>query len=108
MRTALLVATTALYGGLLFSAQDPAIRRLDRSSITPNQIDQTVLRLMSAAEVAGAGISIFNNGRVVYSKAYGFRDLPKKAPLTENSVFTGASLSKAAFAYMVMQLVDAK
>jgi CubicO group peptidase (beta-lactamase class C family) len=108
MRTALLVATAALYGGLLFSAQGPAIRRLDRSSITPNQIDQTVVRLMSAAEVSGVGISIFNNGRVVYSKAYGFRDLPKKAPLTENSVFTGASLSKAAFAYMVMQMVNSK
>jgi CubicO group peptidase (beta-lactamase class C family) len=79
MRTALLVGLAALYGGLLLSAQGPAIRRLDGSGITPNQIDQTVLRLMSAADVTGVGISIFNNGRVVYSKAYGFRDLPKGA-----------------------------
>lgn len=43
---------------------------------------------------------------MAYTKAYGFRDAPKHLPLTENSVFGGASLTKAAFAYMVMQLVD--
>ena len=66
MRTAILVATDRPYGSLLFSGQSPAIRRLDGSGITPNQIDQTVVRLMSAAKVAGVGISTLQgSGRVL-------------------------------------------
>ncbi len=61
---------------------------------------------MHAAEVTGAGISIFNHGRVAYQKAYGFRDIEKKLPLTADSVMAGASFTKVAFAYLVMQLVE--
>jgi CubicO group peptidase (beta-lactamase class C family) len=60
---------------------------------------------MRAAEVTGIGITIFNSGRIAYSKTYGLRDVEKQLPLTEDSVMSGASLSKAVFAYLVMQLV---
>src|SRR5262249_34145095 len=36
----------------------------------------------------------------------GMRDTERRLPLTTGSVMTAASLSKAAFAYLVMQLVD--
>ncbi|HXP86153.1 MAG TPA: serine hydrolase domain-containing protein [Bryobacteraceae bacterium] len=63
-------------------------------------------RLMRAAEVTGLGITIFKGGKVAYQKAYGFRDREKMLPLTQNSVMTGASLTKVAFGYLVMQLAD--
>jgi len=63
---------------------------------------------MHAAEVTGVGLAIFDQGKVVYAKAYGVRDKEKNLPLTEDSVMTAASFSKVAFAYMVMQLVDEK
>ncbi len=87
-------------------ARGPAIKRLDGSTITPAEIGQTVLRLMSAAEVTGVGIAIFSNGEIVYEKGYGFRDKEHNLPLTPDSVMSAASFSKVAFAYMVMQLVD--
>jgi CubicO group peptidase (beta-lactamase class C family) len=61
---------------------------------------------MKAAEVTGAGIAIFNNGRLAYLKAYGFRDTQKNLPLTVDSVMSAASFSKVAFGYLVMKLVD--
>jgi len=79
---------------------------LDGSAITASDIDGTVLRLMHAAKVTGTGIAIFNDGKIAYLKAYGFRDKEKKLPLTPDSVMSGASLTKVAFAYMVMQLVQ--
>src|SRR6516225_2360011 len=82
------------------------IKRLDNTQITRAQIDATVTRLMTAAEVPGAAISIFHNGKVVFEQAYGFRDTEKKLPLTKDSVLAAASFSKAAFAYLVMQLVE--
>ena len=82
--------------------------RLDGSSITPAEIDATVTRLIRAAEVTGVSVAIFNGGKIVYLKAYGVRDKEKNLALTEDSVMTAASFSKAAFAYMVMQLIDDK
>jgi CubicO group peptidase (beta-lactamase class C family) len=52
------------------------------------------------------GVSILNHGKVVFSKTYGFLNVQKKLPLTEDSVMGGASFTKVAFAYLVMQLVD--
>ena len=107
-RTLLLLAITALLGTLTATAAEPNIKRLDASSITPAEIDATVTRLMHAAEVTGVGLAIFNDGRIAYLKAYGVRDKEKNLPLTEDSVMAAASFSKVAFAYMVMQLIDAK
>src|ERR1700674_114333 len=82
------------------------IKRLDGSAISAIEIDQTMLRLMHAAKVTGAGIAILNDGKIAYLKTYGFRDLKKSRPLTPDSVMSAASFTKVAFAYMVMQLVQ--
>lgn len=84
---------------------NPSIKRLDGSTITTQQIDATVTHLLAAGHVTGAGIAIFNHRKVAYLQAYGFRDTEKKLSLTPDSVMTSASLSKAAFATLVMLLV---
>ena len=61
-------------------AAEPAIKRLDGSTITPAQIDESVTRLMRAAEVTGAGIAIFNPHSVQFLKAYGFREKERNLP----------------------------
>jgi CubicO group peptidase (beta-lactamase class C family) len=90
------------------SPNSSAVKRLDGSTIPASEIDATVTRLIAAAKIPGAGIAILNNQNVVYRKAYGYRDKEKSLPFTEDSVMTAASLTKAAFAYMVMQLVQEK
>ena len=105
MKQVLLLVTIMLPAGLLLAAE-PGIKRLDGSTITTAQIDQTVTRLMRAAEVTGVGLAIFDRHTVRYLKAYGFRDKEKALPLTPDSVMSAASFTKVAFAYMVMELVD--
>ena len=85
-------------------AQQLPVTRLAGSKISPAQIDASVKHWMEVAQVPGAGIAVFNNGKIVYLKAYGIRDQQKR-PLTPDSVMTAASLSKAAFATTIMQLV---
>lgn len=92
----LLVASFAL-------ATDPPVRRWDGSTIMPAQIDETVNRLMSGAQVTGAGIAILNDGNLVYVKSYGFRDKAKTLALTPDSVMSAASFTKVV---LVMRLVD--
>jgi len=81
-------------------------KRLDGSAITAKQIDETMTRVMKAAEVPGVGLAILNGGKVLYLKGYGLRDKEKNLPMTPETVMSAASFSKVAFADLVMQLVD--
>jgi CubicO group peptidase (beta-lactamase class C family) len=74
--------------------------------IEPVAIDATVTNLMAAEQVPGLGVALIRGGRVTFVKAYGQRNLEQKLPLTADTVMYGASLTKATFAYLVMQLVD--
>lgn len=107
MRRMAQVATAlAWLGTVVALAGQPPVARPDGSTVTPSQIDQTVNQLMQRARVTGAGIAIFSGGKIGYLKAYGVRDAEQGLPLTVNSVMTSASLSKAAFATVVMRLVQ--
>ncbi len=101
------LACALLFGGIA-NAQQSAVKRLDGSTISAAEIDSTVKRLMHVAEVTGSGIALFNDGKVAYAKGYGLRDLEKGLAFMPDTVVTAASLTKSAFAFMVMQLVQEK
>ncbi len=84
----------------------PVFRRLDGKSLTPRQIDAEAAALMAKGRVPGLALALIQDGRPVYVKAYGLRNVETQAPLATDTVMYGASLTKMAFAYMVMQLVD--
>lgn len=85
---------------------EPVIHRLDDSSLTPRQIDREVEGLMAKGRVPGLALALIQDGQPVYVKAYGLRSVETKKPLETGTVMYGASLTKMAFAYMVLQLVD--
>ena len=91
---------------LLAVGQQLSVTRLDGSTISVAEVDAAMTRLLKAAEVTGAGIAVFHNGKLQFLKAYGFRDKEKNLPLTADSVMSAASISKVAFAYLAMELVD--
>lgn len=101
----LCAALTIGAGFVSLFALQPSVTRLDGSKISPSQIDTVVTSFMGAAHVTGAGIAIFNDGRVAYLKTYGVRNKEKHLALTPDSVMTAASLTKPAFATLVMQFV---
>ena len=107
-RTSLLFVALLCAGcvGSLRAQNVEHIKRLDGTTITPIELDATVSRLMASAEVPGVALAIFHDGKTVYLKAYGVRDVETKRTLTIDTVMTGASWSKSVFAYMTMQLVD--
>jgi CubicO group peptidase (beta-lactamase class C family) len=86
--------------------QGSTVTRVDNSTISLVEVDGTMERLMKAAEVTGAGIAVFHNGKIELLKAYGFRDKERNLPLTVDSVMSAASISKVAFAYLALELVD--
>jgi CubicO group peptidase (beta-lactamase class C family) len=111
LKTLVSVSTLVVMAGMWSPAQNTSapsskIIRLDGTTITQKQADETVTHLLEAAHVTGAGIAVFHQGRIQFVKAYGLRDTEKRLALTPDSVMTSASLSKAAFASVVMRLVQ--
>lgn len=69
-------------------------------------IDAEASRLMKRDVVQGMALAVIDHGRIVYIAAYGHRNVARDLPLTTTSIMYGASLTKTAFTYMLLQLVD--
>jgi CubicO group peptidase (beta-lactamase class C family) len=72
---------------------------------TAAEIDSLARTLMQRERVQGLALAVIDAGTVTQVAAYGRRSAAG-APLTTSTVMYGASLTKAAVAYLVMQLVD--
>ncbi len=87
-------------------SQIKKIQKIDGSYTTNQAIDSTLNTLMAKAKVTGIAISVLNNNQIVYSNAFGFKNNKTKEQLDTGTIFCAASLSKAVFAYICMQLVQ--
>lgn len=85
---------------------DPSLDSLTGDSIRIATLEAEIVDIMSMAEVPGLSVAILNDSQLVYSSAFGVKDRKTGEPLDTNTVFTGASLSKTMFAYVVMALVE--
>ncbi len=62
--------------------------------------------LMQQARIPGLSIAVLRDGRVQWVHSFGMVDSATRAPVTEYTQFSAASLSKPIFAYAVLQMVD--
>ena len=69
-------------------------------------IDAEAVRLMGQERVHGLALAVIRDGRVAHVAAYGRRSVERNLPLTNDTVMYGASLTKTAVAFLVLQLVD--
>lgn len=73
-----------------------------------DQVDSIINQAIADGNIPGAVLIVGHNGKVVYRKAYGNRSLePRRAPMTLDTIFDMASLTKViATTTAVMQLVE--
>lgn len=62
---------------------------------------------METAVVPGLSLALINEGEIVWAEAFGLADVEAKTPVTTETVFEAASLTKPFFATAVLQLVEA-
>lgn len=72
----------------------------------PGFSDRDVEALMAREKVVGLALAVIDEGQVVKVAAYGKRNLERDLPLQPDTVMYGASLTKTAFAYMLLQLAS--
>src|SRR3982750_903804 len=71
--------------------QQVKVKRLDGSTLSTSEIEQTVTRLMREGHVTGLNVAILNDNKIVYVKSFGFRNKEENKLLTEDTVMYGAS-----------------
>lgn len=70
------------------------------------QLNAEIEKLMAREDVKGLAIAVIEGDQIHHLEAYGARNVEKELPLETSTIMYGASLTKAAFGYMVLQLVD--
>lgn len=91
----------AMAGALLLAGAMPAAAQAPSSAA----IDAAAKAAMAKTGAKGLAIAIVEDGKPVLVRSYGARNAAG-APLETDTVMYAASLTKAVFAYTVMQLVD--
>ncbi|CAN5570143.1 serine hydrolase [soil metagenome] len=69
-------------------------------------MEKYIQKALTDFNVPGVGISIVQKGKVVYSGGFGYRDVSKKLPVTENTIFAIGSCTKAFTSTAIGMLVD--
>lgn len=87
-------------------SQQTSIRRLDGSTISAADADAFAAKTLEAEHVTGAEIAVLNDGRLVWSGAYGIRHKNPTLPMTRETTTWAASITKSVFATYVMTLVE--
>ena len=68
--------------------------------------DDYVEQVMNDWQVPGLAIGIVQNGKIVYTKGYGYRNKASKMPVTDNTLFGIGSCTKAFTAVTIAQAID--
>ncbi len=72
-----------------------------------SNLDIYFKNLLQKADIPGISVAVLDQGKIQYLGALGVRSVDSKLPVSENTIFSAASLSKPVFAYAVLKFADA-
>lgn len=78
------------------------------SVVVADEIDDLVAEQMREKKIPGLSLAIVVNGKIVRARGYGWADEDRKIPVTTETVFQAASISKPVTALVALQLVEQK
>ena len=88
------------------SAHKQSKLRARSTSALAQKIESTMPGVLDKYSVPGAAIALIREGKVVWSKGFGFADLSARIPITTDTEFNVGSLSKTPTAWAIMQMAD--
>ncbi|MEM8525930.1 MAG: serine hydrolase [Bacteroidota bacterium] len=67
-------------------------------------LDTEIQELLETYHTAGLSVAVVENGKTIYVKGFGYRDIERQLPVDENTVFGIGSVSKAFIASLLGML----
>jgi CubicO group peptidase (beta-lactamase class C family) len=107
--TAVLLAGVVAQSAPTFKAPVPRFADADRRAKLAKafpEIDRIFKDYAAGAHVPGAAWGIIIDGQLAHTGVAGYRDVPSKAPVTPDSVFRIASMTKSFTAIAILKLRD--
>ena len=101
-----LAAPLALAAFACGPRDEPRLQSLLGPSFPAARLDAFIAEQMEAQQLTGLSLALINDGRVAYHTVQGFADKERQIPVTEATIFEGASISKSVFGHFVMTLVE--
>jgi CubicO group peptidase (beta-lactamase class C family) len=103
-----LIAVTAPARALCQNAtpRDGKLTTISGGVTLVRDFERTVTARTEKAGVTGLAVAILNDGQLVYTGQFGWKDKDNGTQLSDTTVFAGASLSKPVFAYLVAVLAE--
>lgn len=102
-----IIAQLALPMSGALCSGDPTPLLLNRDVGTViSDLETTIPKLMEKTRIQGLQIALIRNGKVVHKQSFGVKNGATGAPVTDETIFEAASLTKPLFAYAVMRMVD--
>ena len=71
-----------------------------------NEVDSIVNLIQSKWNAPGIAIGLIKDGKVIYKKGYGYKNLQTKEPVTSNTLFSIASSTKSFTSTGIGLLID--
>ncbi|MBP6674978.1 MAG: beta-lactamase family protein [Vitreoscilla sp.] len=102
IRSLLLVLALVAVSSPMRAASPPDIAALAAT------LDRLVPSQLAEHHVPGLAIALVRNRQIVWAQGYGVRTAGGSEPVTPDTVFEAASMSKPVLAMLALQLVDAK
>jgi|GEM_PF-4443922 len=76
-------------------------------SQSSESLDEFILQVMQTYRVAGVSACVFKDGEIVWTGAYGYANIAADRPVTSNTLFMLASISKTLTGTALLQLYEA-
>jgi CubicO group peptidase (beta-lactamase class C family) len=72
----------------------------------PDEIQSGLKKLVDENKIAGAVVAVARHGKIAHVGTIGYRDLASKSPMTEDTIFAIASMTKPITCIAAMMLVE--
>ena len=76
------------------------------SAFPTRRTDRAIKQVLQEFQAVGISAAVVKDGKIVYNKSFGVKDLESKAPLRKEHLMRIASISKSFTATALMQLVE--
>lgn len=77
------------------------------SSSMPPALDKEIALLLKKYGIPGASLAVVSNGKILWEKTYGYADMETKRPVTPDTLFQAASLTKTLTSTAVLKTLAA-